>query len=307
MNRFACFVLLLVLAWAAPAAAQVPMLVSYQGVLTDDAGHLVPDGDYGITFRIFNAVTGGSALYSEAHTGANAVAVVDGGFSVLLGSVTALTLPFDVSYWLEIEVAGGAGPLTPRVRLASAPYALTAKTVVNGAITSAKVLDNSLLAADLVDEPGVAFLEGETTDNLYATPISMAGRTITVPAAGYVVAMANATISIAHAPGSPDEALVSISAVSGTHDTGNQRAVRLSNLFSDSGTYRFCLYVQQVFSVASAGSHTYYLVGSGTSGGTLSSPEHSLLLFYVPTSYGGISVPEAGPARVKPVAGPDRP
>jgi hypothetical protein len=306
MKRLAFLALLVVLTGAAPAAAQVPLLLNYQGVLTDNAGNLVADGSYGVTFRICTASTGGVALFTEAHTGVNAVSVVKGGFSVLLGSLSSMTLPFDIPYWLEIEVAGGGGPLTPRVRLTPAPYALMAKTVLNGAISSAKVADNSLVAADQVDEPGVAFLEGETVDNLYSTPISMAGRTITVPAAGYVVAIANATINITHSAGTVDEALISVSTSSGTHNTANQRTVRLSNLFSDGGTYRFGVHVQEVFIVASAGSYNYYIIGSAPSG-VVSSPEHSMILLYVPTAYGGISSPEAAPARVKPAAGPDRP
>lgn len=307
MKRLTFLAMLVVLAWAAPAAAQVPLLVSYQGVLTDNAGNLVADGSYGVTFRIFTVSTGGGALFTEAHTGASSVPVVNGGFSVLLGSLASLTLPFDIPYWLEIEVAGGGGPLAPRVRLTSVPYAYMARSVVNGAINSAKVADHSLFAADLVDEPGVTSIEGETTDQLGSTPMLMAGSTINAPAAGYVLAMANATITFVHSPGSLSEANISISTDYLAHNADNQRSVRLSNLFSDTGTYRFGLHVQEVFTVPSAGSYHYYLVGTGTSGGDVYSADHSLVLLYVPTSYGGISSPEAAPARVKPVVGPDRP
>lgn len=307
MKRLTFLALLVALAWTSPAAAQVPLLLSYQGVLTDNAGNLVADGSYDVTFRICTASAGGVALFTEAHTGASAVPVVNGGFTVLLGSLASLTLPFDIPYWLEIEVAGGGGPLTPRVRLTSAPYAYMARSVVNGAINSAKVADHSLLATDLVDEPGVTYLEGETTDHLGSTPYLMAGSTINVPAAGYVLAMANADITFVHSPGSVSEAYLSISTNYLVHNTDSQRSVRLSNLFTDNGTYRFGVHVQEVFTVPSAGSYPYYLVGTGTSGGDVYSSDHSLILLYLPTSYGGVMSPEVAPARVKPVIGPDRP
>lgn len=115
------FVLLLLLPSTAWSVQQGPRLLSYQGVLTDNASNLVPDGAYDITFRLFDVVSGGVALYTETQTG---TIVQRGGFSVLIGSVVSLTLPFDKIYYLEIQVAPDATPLTPRVRLADSPYAL---------------------------------------------------------------------------------------------------------------------------------------------------------------------------------------
>jgi hypothetical protein len=106
-----------------PAFAQVPSTMSYQGVLTDGAGNLVPDGFYDLTFRLYTVPTAGSAVYTEPHTGVNHVQVAHGGFSVLLGSITALGTGFDGPLYLGVQVA--ADPeLAPRTALASSPYAL---------------------------------------------------------------------------------------------------------------------------------------------------------------------------------------
>jgi hypothetical protein len=72
---------------------QIPQTISYQGVLTDANGKAVPDGDYSLTFKLYD-VTGGVELWSETQS----VEVKKGIFNVILGSVNPLTLP---------EIAGG--------------------------------------------------------------------------------------------------------------------------------------------------------------------------------------------------------
>lgn len=100
--------------------AEVPHLINYQGRLTDTGG--VPlNGAYAITFRIYDAETAGNLLWEEAQTG---IVVNKGIFSVLLGSVTSLNIAFDKQYFLEIKV--GNEVMTPRQRIASAAYAITA-------------------------------------------------------------------------------------------------------------------------------------------------------------------------------------
>ncbi len=60
-----------------------PTLINYQGLLTNPGtGAPVADGDYSITFRIFDAPTGPAQLWLETQT----VAVSGGLFNVLLGS-----------------------------------------------------------------------------------------------------------------------------------------------------------------------------------------------------------------------------
>ena len=56
-----CFLLV-----PALAVAQVPQTMSYQGMLRDDATQgPISDGDYSITFRLYAAPSGGSAIWSE--------------------------------------------------------------------------------------------------------------------------------------------------------------------------------------------------------------------------------------------------
>jgi len=108
------------------AGAQIPRTLSFQGVLTDSAGKPKANGSYNVTFRLFDALTGGSLLWTE-----NAKPVVVSGgkglFSTSLGAPTPFGgLAFDKPYFLQVQVAGEAAPMTPRLALPSAPYALNA-------------------------------------------------------------------------------------------------------------------------------------------------------------------------------------
>jgi hypothetical protein len=92
-------------------------------------------GTYSFRFKLFAAETGGSPLFSEDVTGANAQSVVNGIYSVQIGSYTAGGVPYGVfegpDLYLEIDVNAGASltgaeTLAPRERLNSAAWALHA-------------------------------------------------------------------------------------------------------------------------------------------------------------------------------------
>jgi len=102
------------------AAAQIPQTMSYQGRLTDTGGNPVANGNYSLTFRLYDVSSGGAALWTETQA---SVPVNGAIFSVMLGSVTPFGLPFDKQYWLGVSVQGGA-ELTPRTALSTSPYSI---------------------------------------------------------------------------------------------------------------------------------------------------------------------------------------
>jgi hypothetical protein len=123
MSRTAVFALAALAALAAQAHAQtVPAKLSFAGRLTDTGGTPL-SGPQNLEFRLYAALTGGTAVWSEEHAGA---AAVDGMLFVELGRNTPLdAYVFDGGErFLEIRVAGGA--LSPRLPIASVPYALRA-------------------------------------------------------------------------------------------------------------------------------------------------------------------------------------
>ncbi|MEW6752420.1 MAG: hypothetical protein AB1505_15760 [Candidatus Latescibacterota bacterium] len=111
--------LVILLLGAQLAAAQT---FSVQGVLRNPQGRTVADGSYSLTFRLYTAATGGSAVWTETQ---GSVPVQHGVFGAELGAVTSLaSLPFNSTYWLGIAVASGA-EMEPRIKLAATPYTLS--------------------------------------------------------------------------------------------------------------------------------------------------------------------------------------
>ena len=134
MKRAAYFIALLVVASAQLASAQFQCL-SYQGTLR--TGGVLVVGNHSVTFRIYNVVTGGTAIWTETIP---SVAFSRGVFTVLLGDPSRtppapLNLLFDRTYWLGIAIDGGT-ELTPRVILCASPYSFNAKAVRGNTSTS---------------------------------------------------------------------------------------------------------------------------------------------------------------------------
>lgn len=107
--------------------AQVPRTMSYQGVLKDGSGVIVPDDDYTFEFRIYTTSTGGLTPWTETQI----IHLTGGLLNATLGAVNPLVLPFDVQYWLGISIDGGP-ELLPRTPLTGAPYALNAQQLRGG-------------------------------------------------------------------------------------------------------------------------------------------------------------------------------
>jgi hypothetical protein len=99
----------------------IPETISFQGVLRDAAGEIVPDGPYEIQFMLYDAEQGGDMLWEEMQT----LEVTDGVFNAILGSMMPFAMDFADQYWLSVAIMGEP-ELEPRVALSSSPYALRA-------------------------------------------------------------------------------------------------------------------------------------------------------------------------------------
>jgi hypothetical protein len=119
--------------------------MSYQGRLTD-AGDNPVTGNRDMTFRLFTADSGGSAIWTETQ---NNVPVNTGVFNVVLGVNTALDeANFHQPLYLEVVVAGQT--MTPRQQLLGAPYAfsLVPGAVVKGYINNTETYSSTLTVAN---------------------------------------------------------------------------------------------------------------------------------------------------------------
>lgn len=110
---------------------------SFQGRLTD-AGGTPLNGSYSITFKLFDASTGGAEIYSETES----VTVTDGLFETSIGPTSSLGAldPEDLTQPLYLELTIDDGTytetLSPRQQLYGAPYAFTlmAGSVISGGL-----------------------------------------------------------------------------------------------------------------------------------------------------------------------------
>ncbi len=184
-----------------PARAAVPGTFSYQGVLTDGAGTHVTDGDYAITFRLYDVASGGAALWTETQP---AVPVAAGLFSVLLGSSTPITLAFDQPYYLGIQV-GASEELSPRTPLSSVPYAMATRTPPPG-IAVARY-------------PGTFSVIGNAN---FGSPVQLAkdvSVVVNAPTDGYVVVNATGYLTmVLVTPGSSQYGVMQLAETTGVTD-----------------------------------------------------------------------------------------
>ena len=146
LRRFSALMALVFLAVPLTAFAQVspvPTAVQFQGRLTRPNGTPVPDGNFTLTVKLYDAATGGTLKFTQT---LNNVPVRNGIIAVLIG----LLLPTDFAgdRWLEIQI-GSDPPLTPRQRLVTVPYAFKAGSVVDGSIATNSLVNNAVTAAKI--------------------------------------------------------------------------------------------------------------------------------------------------------------
>jgi hypothetical protein len=152
----------------APDAPE-PLVITYQGRLVNPStGEPKPDGTYFITFSLYSVESGGTALWSESQN----VAVSKGLFSVTLGNQAGNAIDpglFDgYGRWLGITIKPDATELSPRIRVASAPYAIWSNLAGNAA--NADRLGGSLpsaFAAAAHSHDAANIVSGNLSTNFY--------------------------------------------------------------------------------------------------------------------------------------------
>jgi hypothetical protein len=111
-------------------SADIPKLINYQGMLTDNSSNPLT-GTYDINFKVYNAPSGGDKRWEETQTD---VAVTNGLFNVILGNATlgGIDLDFSEEYWLEVTVEGEQ--MGERLRFTSVGYAYRALVADSAAV-----------------------------------------------------------------------------------------------------------------------------------------------------------------------------
>ncbi len=140
-----CVLLAVCCVLSASVEAAVPHLVCYQGQAVDAQG--VPlQGPYTLTFRLYDAETGGTIVWQEVQPD---VPLNKGHFSVLLGQVTVLTLDWSQPVWLTTQL--GTDPeLLPRQRITSVPLAIQAERAETSEV--AQQLSSPITTSTIADD-----------------------------------------------------------------------------------------------------------------------------------------------------------
>lgn len=150
---------------AALSAMAGSSTVTYQGMLRLPVGIPVGDGDYELSFSLWDAETAGNDLWTEGHP---LVPVRSGMFSVQLGANEAFGALFEDhdALWLEVVVDIGDGPEVygPRMPFTSAPYAMHAAYAA---------------AADTADTTGTADMAGHADTAVSASTATSANTATT--------------------------------------------------------------------------------------------------------------------------------
>lgn len=124
----------------------VPGLVGFEGYLANANGTPVANGQYSMTFAIYDASSGGSQWWSQ---GFNSVPTSNGLYNVQL-SVPSASNPVwnNSSLYLDVSanITGTMVELSPRTQINSVPFALNA--------VHANAADNATTAADTTKAGG---------------------------------------------------------------------------------------------------------------------------------------------------------
>lgn len=135
--------------WASasrPAQSSPPRWINYQGRLTTPLGLAVNDGQYNAVFRLFDAPTTGTQLWSES----GQVTAIDGVFNTSLGQSSAFPSDlFTQRLWLESEIDGRT--LTPRQELGAVAFAMTALSLPDNTVSSSMLQDSAVTTNKIAD------------------------------------------------------------------------------------------------------------------------------------------------------------
>lgn len=123
-------IIFLALAAAISSNAAVPQTTVYRGRLLDSTGNTVDNSSVQINFILYDAASGGTALYEDRNAG---VSVEGGMYSCVIGDDTTdysrTTTDYGTALGMatHMEISIGGSTMSPREELRSQPYAINAE------------------------------------------------------------------------------------------------------------------------------------------------------------------------------------
>jgi hypothetical protein len=159
---------------------------------------------------------------------------------------------------------------------------------------AAQLPASSINATELASEPGVASRAFDSNVALTGGVQVIVSRTISVPADGWVLAMASLQVAITHTSGTQSIGVFGLSDDGVSFGTAQDIDFILPSVLPSS-SYFLPFHSSAVFAVTS-GARTFYVVGQESAGG-FEAREMNLSLVYFPTAYGTVDpvLAHAGP------------
>lgn len=279
---------------------------------TDNLGHgtwqppaAAPDGDWTVSGDdMYAAVSGNVGIGTtlplrHLHiVGSDTLGtlMVAPSTSVNENSALYLAEDDDGTYGMEWHYNGATNKLELRGRAGATVYGphLTfdrnsGTPVFSGSGNGAIMLPlDGVSAAEMFNEPGVADTthSGGSTLFLPGTVHSVASRSISCPSAGYVIAFGGGSVQWSASGLAGDIEL----AIDSQADTMPDYTFSLRKGTVPAGTYDFPLGIHRLFTIPSAGTYTFHLLGLQDLG-NWRIYDRELTLLFVPTAYGLVSAP----------------
>jgi hypothetical protein len=156
------FTLLVISALTISVFSQVPQKLSYQFVVRNAGGTLIANSPVGVRIAILQGSATGTVVYQELFN-PNPQTNANGLVSIEIGTGLPITGTFSAINWAgspyylktETDPAGGTSyTVVGTSQLISVPYALHSKTtesIPDNSVTSAKILDGTIVTADVAN------------------------------------------------------------------------------------------------------------------------------------------------------------
>lgn len=258
------------------------------------------------TFRVTGGVVGGSSTVSLYDGGIEALRMF-GETAVPGGSIYTYDENGATEWVLEPDFSGDgafmlfSNPSTfasmslqsdlggsPSISAGGTASGFSVRTDIGGD-NSVQLATDAVNAVEMFNEPGLAHNRTSAVTLPTGTYGSVLSRTITVPAAGYVLVLFDGDTALTHVNGAVSWVEWIIDDVAGGSGSGNDDMLHLLPSGAASGGYDFATSSHAVFSVPAAGSYTYHvnMLRVGGSAGTLH--DGQLTVIYFPTAYGTVN------------------
>lgn len=139
-------------------AAESPLVIPFQGQITNQSNELVATGQYSIIFNLYDVAVGGQPLWTERHS---KVGVTKGMVNVFLGSITSMAaVDFSQTRYLGITVDVDDKPTTADPEMVPRQMIIPAFHAKN----SEKLAGYNWSAVMTGSDPSTAFIQSARID-----------------------------------------------------------------------------------------------------------------------------------------------